>query len=741
MNTLINIGSIYNTKVLSISGLSTDIKPTDSIEGMKIINGSNYFELDTGKTYKFDESFKKWIVQNKVSTGGEFDSSILDDYAKKTEIPTKNSELENDSGYLMEHQSLTGYAKKTEVPIKVSELENDSGYLTEHQSLTEYAKKNTVENLNRILGVENSDESIISSGISTVSISNLCGTSATVQLKSDNLIELPYDNNFSNSNPNTDETVTSNGVTFKPNTDGSITIWGTATATTLYSLRNYYKSSNNTSRFHLSAGSYTVGIYSDSNFINSDSVRFVINKYSATPIYLDHPATFTITEEQASILTTAQIQVTTNFQNVEEGNPITIYPMLNSGNQLKSFNTPKKRLPSETSSYIPKTNCKISKDSSIEDLILSEVIQEINIQDIKTLSVMVPNKYIIEILTQSISSISDSSVLKIIKSALIGISPKCSRGNLNDGDEIILEESMAKKNKQLIFFGKINTMGTIKLYHGVNLYNSGYIEINATNLKVITYDTAEKVRKDVAHGLTLTDYIGVIAKTGNKNDLSVTLLTNGGSFTVENIWWGSSNGMIKVVSDGSVLENVSMTWNCSDFKKNIWIYGDSYFDFYNKARWTYHVVQWGFDNFASFGFPGAKSVDVYPEWIRTLEHGTPVYAVWCLGMNDIDTETGVNSEWKTYVDKFIQDCIDRKIIPVLATIPNTPNRRHTFKNEYVKNSGCRYVDFAKAVNAEGYPASWENSMLHTDNTHPTVEGATILAIEAVTDFSEFINGG
>ena len=30
---------------------------------------------------------------------------------------------------------------KTEIPNKVSELENDSGYLTEHQNLSDYAKK------------------------------------------------------------------------------------------------------------------------------------------------------------------------------------------------------------------------------------------------------------------------------------------------------------------------------------------------------------------------------------------------------------------------------------------------------------------------------------------------------------------------------------------------------------------------------------------------------------------------
>lgn len=71
----------------------------------------------------------------------------LSDYATKGEIPTKVSELENDKGYLTEHQSLDEYAKKEElptVPTKVSAFENDKGYLTEHQSLEAYAKKEEI---------------------------------------------------------------------------------------------------------------------------------------------------------------------------------------------------------------------------------------------------------------------------------------------------------------------------------------------------------------------------------------------------------------------------------------------------------------------------------------------------------------------------------------------------------------------------------------------------------------------
>ena len=96
------------------------------------------------------KAIPKKVSELENDSGYLTEHQSLVDYAKKTEIPavpTKVSELENDSGYLTEHQSLVEYAKKTEipaVPTKVSELENDSGYLTEHQSLVEYAKKSEI---------------------------------------------------------------------------------------------------------------------------------------------------------------------------------------------------------------------------------------------------------------------------------------------------------------------------------------------------------------------------------------------------------------------------------------------------------------------------------------------------------------------------------------------------------------------------------------------------------------------
>lgn len=74
-----------------------------------------------------------------------FITSIPNEYVTETELDAK--------GYLTEHQSLADYAKKSEIPdvsgflteipseyVTETELEA-KGYLTEHQSLAEYAKK------------------------------------------------------------------------------------------------------------------------------------------------------------------------------------------------------------------------------------------------------------------------------------------------------------------------------------------------------------------------------------------------------------------------------------------------------------------------------------------------------------------------------------------------------------------------------------------------------------------------
>jgi len=60
MITLNGYGRVTNRLICSIYGLSSDIKPTDKIEGISVENGSVFVEMDSGKVFIFDKENKKW---------------------------------------------------------------------------------------------------------------------------------------------------------------------------------------------------------------------------------------------------------------------------------------------------------------------------------------------------------------------------------------------------------------------------------------------------------------------------------------------------------------------------------------------------------------------------------------------------------------------------------------------------------------------------------------------------------
>lgn len=112
-------------------------------------------------------------------------------------VPTKTSDLTNDSGFLTQHQSLktinnesivgTGnltiegfsgdyndLTNKPTIPSKTSDLTNDSGFLTQHQSLTGYATETWVQNQGYLTSHQNlktiNGNSIVGTGDLTITI-------------------------------------------------------------------------------------------------------------------------------------------------------------------------------------------------------------------------------------------------------------------------------------------------------------------------------------------------------------------------------------------------------------------------------------------------------------------------------------------------------------------------------------------------------------------------------------------
>ena len=116
--------------------------------------------------------------------------------------------------------------------------------------------------------------------------------------------------------------------------------------------------------------------------------------------------------------------------------------------------------------------------------------------------------------------------------------------------------------------------------------------------------------------------------------------------------------------------------------------------------------------------------------------GKPKYLVWCLGMNDgSDSESAPSSAWVTGRDAVINICKRYGITPIFATIPTVPTINNEAKNAWIRTSGYRYIDFAKAVGATA-SGEWYVGMLEEDGVHPTIQGAKSLYGRALADFPE-----
>lgn len=99
--------------------IDTDATPSsggtaDTIDWSKVQNKPNFADVATSGDYN-DLSNKPTIPS---TTGLASEAYVNEKVAAIVipEVPTKVSELENDKGYLTEHQSLVEYAKKTDIP-------------------------------------------------------------------------------------------------------------------------------------------------------------------------------------------------------------------------------------------------------------------------------------------------------------------------------------------------------------------------------------------------------------------------------------------------------------------------------------------------------------------------------------------------------------------------------------------------------------------------------------------------
>lgn len=129
----------------------------DGIVAKDVVTPEHTLSSKADKSFVEDNYYNKSTVDKKIAeavTGGQVsldgfateqwvnEQGFLKEHqdishlAEKSELPTKTSELTNDSGFI----TIDDVPEVT-VPTKVSELENDKGYLTEHQDISHLATK------------------------------------------------------------------------------------------------------------------------------------------------------------------------------------------------------------------------------------------------------------------------------------------------------------------------------------------------------------------------------------------------------------------------------------------------------------------------------------------------------------------------------------------------------------------------------------------------------------------------
>ena len=321
---------------------------------------------------------------------------------------------------------------------------------------------------------------------------------------------------------------------------------------------------------------------------------------------------------------------------------------------------------------------------------------------------------------------------KSLLTVCFGSMPQKATGDMDSLHGLSFNANAVKKNKVFAFYGLITTFTGINVGQGKTSGNGYYLHIDNTNIEFKRNGSGGGI---IPHGLTFSDYISVIISVGNDTGAKITINTNGGTYT-RNIssWLGSSIGIFADCDAGTVLTGCSLSFSCTDIKKPIWYFGDSYVS-WSDDRWPKYMDAYGFlKNILLSGIPGTTSAEAFTSLTNLLALGTPKYIVWAIGMNDADSSNAVNTTWMNVFNALDEICAENDIILIPCTIPNVPSVINTHKNAIVKNSGYSYIDFAKAVGAESTGATWYTGMLSNDNVHPSANGAVALANSIVNDF-------
>lgn len=299
--------------------------------------------------------------------------------------------------------------------------------------------------------------------------------------------------------------------------------------------------------------------------------------------------------------------------------------------------------------------------------------------------------------------------------------------------------------KNVAYIVHINSIFTEVTFGGGKngFYQLAFI-VNSTNVSMIV-GSESTVSWTESHGLTFGTNTLIIVSTTLNGTSSIKIYNDDGEYWSKDISFGMYvGGTPFLTNNGSSNITAELVFEMRDINQKIWLFGDSYFSYISNQRWTYYLINSGYTTFLMSALGGDRADDAIQSFQNLIYTGArPSFAVWCLGMNSgADNNGAVNANWLSYTQTFLSLCANKGITPILATIPSVPNGIHVQLNNWVKNSGYRYIDFAKAVevNNDYYWKNWgtAKAMLSSDETHPTNYGAVALYQQVLRDFPEIV---
>lgn len=301
----------------------------------------------------------------------------------------------------------------------------------------------------------------------------------------------------------------------------------------------------------------------------------------------------------------------------------------------------------------------------------------------------------------------------------------------------IIGRSALKDGELITFKGFFDTFSEFSLNFTSTSTSTitNYIKVDSTNITIKNTTTTPTPQ---AHGLTIQNDVTLTAQFVD-GTMKITLYSNGETWT-STVDWNQTGGTVsqpQIVPNGMVFTDAMLAVSYGAVKRGIWYFGDSYTGIKNPDRWCYYLKEDGFSGNALInGSAGSTSNGASTALSALIKYGTPKYAVMATGMNDgSDTDGNPPNLWINSRDAFITACQNNGIEPIFATIPTVPTVNNEAKNAWVKASGYRYIDFAKAVGADGTGA-WYSGMLSGDNVHPTAKGAKALYTQVLIDLPE-----